>query len=160
MIRQLQGCCLLSLWKGSAGGVTTQGSALHLPAIRGIRFLPLTHLVPSESTIFTLLAPKSAPFFRNFCFSVLKAANLVDFGSQKCVLKYDKKCKVSVFQGQSAVPSFLFPLSLRCELSFPLSGLPYAPLITLGTVPSHLSWQLLPVLQKQLNYAAVPIFAF
>lgn len=91
--------------------------------------------------------PQKLPlFFRNFCFSLLRETNLVSFVSQKSVLKYDKKYKMSVFQGQLAVPSFLFPVSLRCKLSFPKSGLHCAPLtITLGTFLSRLNWQLLPI---------------
>lgn len=91
--------------------------------------------------------PQKLPlFFGNFCFSILREAHLVDFGSQKCVLKYDKKYRVSVFQGHSAVPSFLFPLSLS-GVSYHSSTLGFLVSLSpsLWGCLSHLSWQVLPV---------------
>lgn len=91
--------------------------------------------------------PQKLPlFFRNFCFSVLRAAKLVDFGSQSSALKYGKNtnCKVSTLQGESEFPSFQLPLSLPwIWLSIPPFWVSFS--IALGTTLSRLGWQVLPI---------------
>lgn len=120
MIRQLQGCCpceksqlelselrgLLSIWQLSG-----QSGFCHSPT-----------LCPQSHSCLPCWPQKLPLFFRNFCFWVLKVANLTDFGSQNSVLKHDKKYKVTqVSQGQSAFLS-VPTLSVRCEYHSPTLG--------------------------------------